>query len=56
MAHSNGRIYKDSSSGVSLLGDIREVFGLPYDGLYELITEAVSQGLINKWAKYKPIH
>ena len=56
MAHSNGRIYKDSSSGVSLLGDIREVFGLPYDGLYELITKAVSQGLINKWAKYKPIH
>ena len=56
MAHSNGRIYKDSSSGVSLLGDIREVFGLPYDGLYELITEAVDQGLINKWAKYKPIH
>ena len=56
MAHANGRIYKDSSSGVSLLGDIREVFGLPYDGLYELITEAVSQGLINKWAKYKPIH
>ena len=56
MAHSNGRIYKDSSSGVSLLGDIREVFGLSYDGLYELITEAVSQGLINKWAKYKPIH
>ena len=56
MAHSNGRIYKDSSSGVSLLGDIREVFGLPYDGLYELITEAVSQGLINKWAKYKPSH
>ena len=56
MAHSNGRIYKDSSSGVSLLGDIREVFALPYDGLYELITEAVDQGLINKWAKYKPIH
>ena len=56
MAHSNGRIYKDSSSGVSLLGDIREVFGLPYDGLYELITEAISGGLINKWAKYKPIH
>ena len=56
MAHANGRIYKDSSSGVSLLGDIREVFGLPYDGLYELITEAISGGLINKWAKYKPIH
>ena len=56
MAHSNGRIYKDSSSGVSILGDIREVFGLPYDGLYELITEAISGGLINKWAKYKPIH
>ena len=56
MAHSNGRIYKDSSSGVSLLVDIREVFGLPYDGLYELITEAISGGLINKWAKYKPIH
>ena len=56
MAHANGRIYKDSSSGVSILGDIREVFGLPYDGLYELITEAISGGLINKWAKYKPIH
>ena len=56
MAHGNGRIYKDASTGVSLLGDIREFFGLPYDGIYDLITEAVAQGLINKWAKYKPIH
>lgn len=56
MAHGNGRIYKDAYTGVSLLGDIREFFGLPYDGIYDLITEAVDQGLINKWAKYKPIH
>lgn len=56
MAHANGRIYSDASTGVSLLGDIREFFGLPYDGIYDLITEAVAGGLINKWAKYKPIH
>lgn len=56
MAHANGRIYSDASTGVSLLGDIREVFGLPYDGIYDLITEAIDQGLVNKWAKYKPIH
>ena len=56
MAHGNGRIYSDASTGVSLLGDIREFFGLPYDGIYDLITEAIDQGLINKWAKYKPIH
>lgn len=56
MAHGNGRIYSDASTGVSLLGDIREFFGLPYDGIYELITEAIDQGLVNKWAKYKPIH
>ena len=56
MAHGNGRIYSDASTGVSLLGDIREFFGLPDNGIYELITEAIDQGLINKWAKYKPIH
>ena len=56
MAHGNGRIYSDASTGVSLLGDIREFFGLPYDGIYDLITEAIDQDLINKWAKYKPIH
>lgn len=56
MAHGNGRIYSDASTGVSLLGDIREFFGLPYNSIHDLITEAVAQGLINKWAKYKPIH
>ena len=56
MAHGNGRIYSDASTGVSLLGDIREFFGLPYDGIYDLITEAVAQGLINKWSLVKPIH
>ena len=56
MAHGNGRIYIDSSTGVSLLGDIREVFGLPYNHVSKLITEAISRGLVNKWAKYKPIH
>lgn len=56
MAHANGRIYKDSSSGVSLLGDIREVFCLPYNYIGKLVTEAISRGLVNKWAKYKPIH
>jgi len=56
MAHGNGRIYSDASTGVSLLGDIREFFGLPDNGIYELITEAIDQGLVNKWAKYKPIH
>mgnify|MGYP006992069407 CR=1 FL=1 len=56
MAHGNGRIYSDASTGVSLLGDIREFFGLPYNGIYDLIPEAIDQDLINKWAKYKPIH
>ena len=56
MAHGNGRIYSDASTGVSLLGDIREFFGLPYNSIHDLITEAVAQGLVNKWAKYKPIH
>ena len=56
MAHADGRIYSDASTGVSLLGDIREVFGLPYNSIYDLITEAIDQDLINKWAKYKPIH
>ena len=56
MAHGNGRIYKDASTGVSLLGDIREFFGLPYDGIYDLITEAIDQGLVNKWSLVKPIH
>lgn len=56
MAHADGRIYSDASTGVSLLGDIREFFGLPDNGIYELITEAIDLDLINKWAKYKPIH
>lgn len=56
MAHGNGRIYSDTSTGVSILGDIREFFGLPYDGIYDLITDAIAGDLINKWAKYKPIH
>ncbi len=56
MAHGNGRIYIDSTTGVSLLGDLREFFGLPYNHVGKLITEAISRGLVNKWAKYKPIH
>lgn len=56
MAHGNGRIYSDASTGVSLLGDIREFFGLPYNSIHDLITEAVAQGLINKWSLVKPIH
>ena len=56
MAHADGRIYSDASTGVSLLGDIREFFGLPYDTIHDLIIEAIDQDLINKWSLVKPIH
>ena len=56
MANENGLIYRSVSTGVGLLGDIRQVFGLPYNHIAEIITEAISRGLINKWAKCKPIH
>ena len=56
MAHGNGRIYSDASTGVSFLGDIREFFGLPYNSIHDLIIEAIAQGLVNKWSLVKPIH
>lgn len=56
MAHANGRIYKDSSSGVGLLSDIREFFGIPENYIGQIITRLVALGLINKWSLVKPIH
>lgn len=55
MAHSNGRIYVDTSVtphiGVSI-ADIQAVLGLSKNDIGGLITT----GNINKWAKYKPEH
>lgn len=56
MAHANGRIYKDGSSGVGLLSDIREFFGIPENYIGKIITRLVALGLINKWSLVKPIH
>ena len=56
MAHTNGRIYRGSSTGVGLLGDIRAVFGLPESKLGAIITRAIALGLLNKWSLVKPIH
>lgn len=50
MANSNGRIYVDSSSGISI-GDIKEVLRSPSMDIGGIVTN----GSINKWAKYKPI-
>lgn len=56
MAHANGRIYRDSATGVGLLGDIREFFGIPENKIGALITRLIALGLINKWSLVKPIH
>ena len=56
MAHANGRIYRDESTGVGLLGDIREFFGIPENKIGALITRLIALGLINKWSLVKPIH
>ena len=56
MAHANGRIFRDSSTGVGLLGDIREFFGIPENKIGALITRLIALGLINKWSLVKPIH
>lgn len=56
MAHANGRIYRDSATGVGLLGDIREFFGVPENKIGALITRLIALGLINKWSLVKPIH
>lgn len=56
MAHANGRIYRDGSTGVGLLGDIREFFGIPENKIGALITRLIALGLINKWSLVKPIH
>ena len=56
MAHSNGRIYRDGSTGVGLLGDIREFFGVPENKIGAIVTKLVELGLINKWSLVKPIH
>ena len=56
MAHSNGRIYRDGSTGVGLLGDIREFFGVPENKIGAIVTKLIELGLINKWSLVKPIH
>ena len=56
MAHADGRIYRDGSTGVGLLGDIREFFGIPENKIGALITRLIALGLINKWSLVKPIH
>ena len=55
MGRSNGLI-SSTSSGVSI-EDIRQVVGIDdYEDIRGLIVAGVSRGLINKWAKFKPIH
>lgn len=55
MGRANGLI-SSGTSGVSF-EDIRQVVGIDdYDDIRGLIVAGVSRGLINKWAKYKPIH
>ena len=54
MAHdNNGRIYI-GTTGVEI-ADIQAVLNLPNTDIGALITEGATQGLINKWAKCKPI-
>lgn len=58
MAHSENRIYINSTvspkNGVSL-SDIKAVTGASGDGIGAVITDAADKGLINKWAKCKPV-
>ena len=55
MGRSNGLI-SSTTSGVSI-EDIRQVVGISdYEDIGGLIVAGVSRGLINKWAKFKPIH
>lgn len=59
MSHTNTRIYIDTGTdpdtGVSI-EDIRQVLRVDRTDVGGLVTEGVSQGRINKWAKFKPIH
>lgn len=59
MAHTDKKIYIDTNaspvSGVSVY-DIQAVLGLLESGVGALTVAGVSRGVINKWAKYKPIH
>lgn len=55
MGRANGLI-SSGASGVSF-EDIRQVLGIDdKEDIRGLIVAGVSRGLINKWAKYKPIH
>ena len=59
MAHdNNGRIYIDTNStphkGVEI-ADIQAVLNLPNTDIGALITEGATQGIINKWPKFKPV-
>lgn len=55
MGRANGLI-SSGTSGVSF-EDIRQVLGIDdKEDIQGLIVAGVSRGLINKWAKYKPIH
>lgn len=55
MGRANG-IISSGTSGVSI-EDIRQVVGIDdYEDIRGLINAGVSRGLINKWAKFKPIH
>ena len=54
MANSNGRIYADGSSGVSI-GDLQTVFNTNKNDIGAIIQYGVSRDLINIWAKYKPV-
>ncbi len=54
MANSNGRIYADSNSGVSI-GDLQTVFNTTTEAIGGIIQYGVARDLINIWAKYKPV-
>ena len=54
MAHDiNGRIYI-GTTGVEI-ADVQAVLGLPNSDIGALITQGALQGVINKWAKCKPV-
>lgn len=53
MANNGNRIYI-GTTGVEI-ADIQTVLGLSNNDIGALITQGASQGIINKWAKFKPI-
>lgn len=58
MAHTSTRIYIDTNTtpnkGVEI-ADVKAVLALPNNDIGGLITDGAEQGVINKWAKCKPI-